>query len=115
MQCMYDGVHGVWPSGSDGDQITLWFLLRFDRSIPLSATVAQDRANALDAAKHARSSLSKRQGTDVTGTDMEVAKNEAIGDYINRKPIQEPTMPPTAEPTNAPSKITPEEIAAGLP
>lgn len=36
VQCMYDGVHGDWPSGTDGDEITLWFLLQFTRSSPLA-------------------------------------------------------------------------------
>jgi poly(3-hydroxybutyrate) depolymerase len=35
MQCMYDGQHGDWPSGNDGDEITLWFLLPFSRGSPV--------------------------------------------------------------------------------
>lgn len=31
VQCMYDGVHGDWPTGTDGDEINLWFLLQFSR------------------------------------------------------------------------------------
>jgi len=31
VQCMYDGKHGDWPVGMAGDEITLWFLLRFSR------------------------------------------------------------------------------------
>merc|ERR1740121_3299121 len=34
MQCMYDGVHGDWPWGTDGDQISLWFFLQFNRDRP---------------------------------------------------------------------------------
>lgn len=39
VQCMYDGVHGDWPTGTDGDQITMWFLLQFDRSSSPSASL----------------------------------------------------------------------------
>lgn len=31
IQCMYNGVHGDWPSNMDGDEATLWFLLQFSR------------------------------------------------------------------------------------
>lgn len=31
VECMYDGQHGDWPVGDAGDEITLWFLLRFSR------------------------------------------------------------------------------------
>jgi len=36
VQCMYDGVHGDWPTGHDGDQITVWFLLQFSRGSPVA-------------------------------------------------------------------------------
>jgi poly(3-hydroxybutyrate) depolymerase len=32
MRCAYDGVHGDWPTGQAGDEITLWFLLPFARN-----------------------------------------------------------------------------------
>eukprot|EP00811_Abedinium_folium_P036618 NODE_9310_length_1433_cov_2.707504.p1 GENE.NODE_9310_length_1433_cov_2.707504~~NODE_9310_length_1433_cov_2.707504.p1 ORF type:complete len:395 (+),score=56.72 NODE_9310_length_1433_cov_2.707504:79-1185(+) len=31
ISCMYDGVHGDWPQGKDGDNITMWFFLQFSR------------------------------------------------------------------------------------
>lgn len=39
IQCMYDGVHGDWPTGSGGDEITLWFLLQFSRSSPITQVI----------------------------------------------------------------------------
>eukprot|EP00928_Gymnodinium_smaydae_P027047 TRINITY_DN2103_c0_g1_i1.p1 TRINITY_DN2103_c0_g1~~TRINITY_DN2103_c0_g1_i1.p1 ORF type:complete len:260 (-),score=34.47 TRINITY_DN2103_c0_g1_i1:519-1298(-) len=32
VQCMYDGQHGDEPTGTDGDQATLWFMFQFERS-----------------------------------------------------------------------------------
>jgi len=31
IQCLYDGVHGEFPEGVDGDEITIWFFLEFSR------------------------------------------------------------------------------------
>jgi len=135
MQCMYDGVHGDWPSGFDGDQITLWFLFQSTRSSPLAPSCHEDTCAAKSSknavttgvvpAEIAREAADKEVETKVKQETIsdhvrEQAaeineKQKAMSDYINRKPTQAPLLPTVPEPTGAPVKISPAEIAASFP
>lgn len=134
VQCMYDGVHGDWPTGPDGqycgDQMTLWFLFQFDRSIPLAPVANPKRATDTEDDTKDEEAPTLKEKADVTKAQATAEAAEAaasatakakeqqkdLGGYLNRqKPKKAPARPTTPKPTNPPVKITAEEIAARLP
>lgn len=130
MQCIYDGDHGAWPSGTDGDQITLWFLFQFSRSSPLIPRCPPEQeAGVVDATKSCKAKPTMKKiapskkpfqapiAREIPRQKAAEAKSKqaAIADYLNRKPIEKPARPKVPDPTSAPVKIDPEEIAATLP
>jgi len=81
---------------------------------------SQEAADAAKAAADAADAANKGGSQEAADAAAKAAaeakaKQDAIKDLMNPKPTQAPVRPTTPEPTNAPRKITPEQIAAGLP
>jgi poly(3-hydroxybutyrate) depolymerase len=122
VRCFYNGVHGDWPTGHDGDKMTLWFLFQFDRSIPLarrevsvSADGEAERVDEKDAATRPKVvPEAVAEAAEEVAAQAKASQN-ALADLLNPQPTVAPVRPTTPEPTNPPVKITADELSSMFP